>query len=175
MAVWTQLQEPNQATYSSMEVEYVGIASNVFKFNMKPTIPYLENPKNIQEPLLEKTHSLFILAPQNCRNSPPLFIYRSRSLHGPCCQPETRLAVRALAALRPAVVHCLPPAASLPPSCNSARHVANVWRRLHMHIATESGQKWAVRLLDTLDINLTSLDDAWLTEHIWTYTSRTPK
>ena len=105
----------------------------------------------------------------------PLFLYRSWSLHGPCCQPETRLAVRALAALRPAVVHCLPPAASLPPSCNSARHVANIWRRLHMHIATESGQKWAVRLLDTLDINLTSLDNAWLTEHIWTYTSRTPK
>ena len=37
-----------------------------------------------------------------------------------------------------------------------------------MHIATESGQKWAVRLLDTLDINLTSLvmhDSLNISEH----------
>ena len=67
-------------------LELHGIASNIFKWNMKSTIPYLENPR---EPLLEKTHSLFILAPQNCRNSPSLFIYRSRSLHGPCSAWDT--------------------------------------------------------------------------------------
>ena len=143
---------------SYMEREYVGIASKISKWNMKSTMPYLQNAS---KPLLEKTHSLFILASQNCRNSPSLFIYRSRSLHGPCCQPETQLAVRA-AALRPAVVHCLPPAASFRTGSNSARHVANVWRRLHMHIATESIQQWEVRhswhpllMHDSLNLQIT--------------------
>jgi hypothetical protein len=52
-------------------VDFVRIASNIFKVNMKSAIPYLQNPR---EPLLKKTHSLFILASQNCRNSPSLFI-----------------------------------------------------------------------------------------------------